>query len=461
MLQKVFAYIEQHHMIESDDHVIAGISGGADSVCLFFVLLEYQKKKNFSLEVLHVEHGIRGSESRADADFVKRLCQQYGIVFTMEAVNIPQIAQETGESEEEAGRRIRYEIFARKAAACNGGKIAVAHHENDQAETMLMNLIRGTGLKGITGIQPVRDNIIRPMLCLNREEIENFLRQKNQSFCTDLTNQELVYTRNRLRHEVIPVLKELNPEAVSHMCQASVRFLQAEDYLRQQTLLEEKDCVQRTGNEILLRQDTFQKKHPEIQMRILHKILAEAAGAAKDIQAVHMNQLLTLFQKQNGKQVMLPYGLCGIRCYEGIKLKRMKPIDGPGTESLQTMSLAEAEEKQLIQMEILGEPLKPWEIPKKKYTKCLDYDKMEKGLQIRHRRAGDYLIIDDAGHRKKLKDYLINEKVPAEQRDKIFLLADGSHIVWVIGYRISEAAKVTEKTSRILKIQFNGGKEHE
>ena len=125
------------------------------------------------------------------------------------------------------------------------------------------------------------------------------------------------------------------------------------------------------------------------------------------------------------------------------------------------MSLAEAEEKQLIQMEILGEPLKPWEIPKKKYTKCLDYDKMEKGLQIRHRRAGDYLIIDDAGHRKKLKDYLINEKVPAEQRDKIFLLADGSHIVWVIGYRISEAAKVTEKTSRILKIQFNGGKEHE
>ena len=181
------------------------LSGGADSVCLFFVLLKLQREIRFSLAAVHVNHGLRGADADADEQFVKELCEKYNVPLEISRIDLESIAKKRKQSLEEAGRDVRRETFVRVMLQYSGNRIALAHHQNDNAETMLWNLARGTGLHGLGGIHPVNGQWIRPILCLNRQEIEAYLKEENQTYCTDLTNLETIYTRNKLRHQVIPV----------------------------------------------------------------------------------------------------------------------------------------------------------------------------------------------------------------------------------------------------------------
>ncbi len=451
--KQVEQYITAQHLIEPDDLVLVGVSGGADSMCLLELLCACRQRMGFRLGGIHIEHGIRGAASLADAEYVSSYCENRGIPCEIIHVDACAYAQEHGYSLEEAARMLRYEAFEEAAqrleGAGNSVKIAVAHHREDQAETVLWQMIRGSDLRGIGGIRSRRGRVIRPLLEVERSQIEQYLTEKNIVWREDATNADTAYTRNRLRQEVFPVLKELNAQAVRHVCESAARMQEAEAYLEEQTEKVYHRIVLEQENGKLLIRTQLRDEPPILQRRVLYRALEACAGRSKDLEAKHMAALRELFDHQVGARRMLPYEIDAWRDYTGILLTHR-----------QTTEPAEERLPDGITMEVTDyEP--GMEISKKKYTKCFDYDKIEHHVQIRRRQSGDYLTIDADGHRQKLKNYLVNEKIPRQERDALWLLADGSHIMWVIGYRISDYYKVNEHTGRILKVQYSGGKENE
>ena len=545
MINKIRRFIEEYHMLGQGEHVIAGVSGGADSVCLFFVLLAVREQYQLRLTVVHVEHGIRGKESRQDAAFVEKLCADYGVVCIVRACDVPAFCKKEKLSLEEGARKLRYQIFEAEKKALGADRIAVAHNQNDAAETLLFHMIRGSGLRGMCGIEPVRGDLIRPLLCVNRTEIEAYLKEINQIYRVDATNFDPAYSRNRLRHQVIPVLTEINGQAVAHLsrstryaaeacelveelteraechvkrrrgdaflqksgirqqgeCRPDAELLQHGERRPDPELLQHGECLPEAellqDGEILLL-ETIEKEPALIRKTLVHHLLCELAGASKDLGEVHVCKSLELFDRQTGNVIDLPYGIRARRTYEGVvfagrgasvpgqEKKREKTGWKTGQETGQeTEKKARERAEETAGSKMMQVPLVPgtreitWdgtvtkirarvlerspeqEIPKKRYTKWFDYDKIKGTLLWRGRSPGDYLVINDRGGRQSIKKYLINEKVPQSRREHILLLADGVHILWVVGGRISEAVKVTEETKNILEVQVYGGNEDE
>lgn len=463
MKKKVRNFIEENHMVEKDDCILAAVSGGADSLCLLSVLHELREELGITLCVIHVEHGIRGEESLQDAAFVEEICRKYQIPCKVCHCQALEYAKEKRRTVEEAARELRYGLFRKAAQEFGADKIAVAHNQNDCAETMLFHLARGTGLKGLCGIPPIRGQIIRPLLCVSRQEIETYLACEGLEFCMDKTNEELKYTRNKIRRQILPLLVEINAHAISHMNQAAGFVSEATGLIQElRTRASEKYsmvCEEgiRISRELLLEPAMIQKE-------TLLGLLAEAAGSSKDISSIHVQQLLTLFTLQSGRTLELPYGIRARRTYEGILLER-ENVKLPAQRLCQELSVGDSLNLSSYGYEIHTRLLDKFpqneEIPKKMYTKWFDYDKIKGTMRLRTRQEHDYLVIDAKGSRKKLKKYFIDEKIPEYRRDCILLLADDAHILWVIGYRISEDIKVTEHTKRILEIQIDGGRKDE
>ncbi|NLG05863.1 MAG: tRNA lysidine(34) synthetase TilS, partial [Clostridia bacterium] len=236
MVDKVLRYIEKNQMIRENEGVIVGVSGGADSVCMLDLLLQIRKKLPMKLYVVHVNHGIRGMQAEQDAEFVKQICEQHKLPYIIREVNVPDYAAREGITSEEAGRILRYEIFRSLKVEYHAAKIAVGHHMNDQAETVLFHLFRGTGIRGMGGISQVRDDIIRPLLCVSREEIEQYAVQRKLLFCTDQTNFDNCYTRNQIRNQILPMIKQnVQEKVIEHIAQTASFFQDAERYLQKQS----------------------------------------------------------------------------------------------------------------------------------------------------------------------------------------------------------------------------------
>ena len=468
MLKKILDYIQKYHMIEEGDTIVAGISGGADSVCLLFVLLEIQKKLSFDIEVVHINHGIR-REAKEDARFVEDLCRQRGILFHLTEENIKERAKRSGHSEEEEGRLVRYQAF-REALGSRKGRIAVAHNSNDRAETMLFHLFRGTGLTGAGGILPVNGNIIRPLLCVERKEIEVWLAERRIVFCTDYTNEQDIYTRNRIRHHILTYAEEnICKGTVANMNRGADQMMEAEEYLARQTTEAADRCVSAEGQNLCIKIPEFLKEDGYLQSRILLWCLSQAAGSKKDLTAAHVQSIKTLFEKQGNGEIHLPYELIVYKKYDLGMIER-KTSSVQQNHSLKGIGFAEEYEVNLSALnegthfeipglgsvEITVFPKgESQNIPQKTYTKWFDYDKITKSAVFRTKRPGDYLTINRMLGRKSLQDYFVNEKVPRENRDEIYLFADGPHVIWVPGYRISEYYKISEETKTILQVQIS------
>lgn len=472
MVNKVVDYIKKWNMIEEGDVIITGVSGGADSVCLLHILNKLKNKFSFSIVVVHIEHGIRGVESELDARFVENIAMEYNLKYRQYSYEVRKIAKEYRLSEEEAGRKVRYEAFMKALYEFNANKIAVAHNQQDNAETMLMNLFRGSGLQGMGGIVPVRDQIIRPLLCLNRNEIENYLKKEGIVYRTDRTNLLEDYTRNKIRNRIMPyITQEINLKAVEHMAQTANQMQEVYQYVEEQAQIAFYKCVQLGEGIVEIPIDLFQKENNFIQKQMIRLAIQYLIHQLKDISSVHIKNIYELTEKSVNKTVDLPYSLVAKRTYKSIiithrqnirkeKVKKSEDlnmiIQVPGTYQLE-------DDKIEIEFSLIEEKnfKKNLIIPEKRYTKWLDCDRINSALQIRHRQPGDYIMINENFGKKKLKDYFIEQKIPREDRQNIVLLADGSHILWIIGYRISEYYKVTNTTKNILKVQVNGGNIHE
>ena len=452
-MKKALEWLERYQMIEKEEKITVGVSGGADSICLLFVLKKYQKQHPFSMEVVHVEHGLRGEESLEDAAFVQKICETLGVPFHLERVDVKELGRSEGLSPEEAGRMARYRAFEKWRKHIGATKTAVAHNADDQAETILWNLIRGTGLKGLTGIQPVNGPIIRPLLGCTRQEIEAWLSDRRISYRTDATNLEEVYTRNKLRRKVIPYLeRELNPRASRHIAMAGERIGRADAYLRRQALQRAARIGKKREGEARLNRELLLSEEPILQEYLVRWAVEQVEGGLKDINAGHVEDLLKLAAGQSGSCIHLPgnrRGICSgpwliVTSNSGERRQPPEPVPLPIPGKVQWGDF-------LVETHV--EEYWGQRIPRNEYTKWFDYDTSKNTVYLRSRQRGDYLIGDALGSRRKLKKYFIDEKIPREERDWILLVTEESHVLWCVGHRISEAYKITEDTRRILVVQ--------
>ena len=471
MMKKIEAFIKKYHMIQEHDIVVTGVSGGADSICLLFALLELKKALDFQIVVCHINHGIREVSADRDEQFVRKICEEKGLTFRVFHKNVELIAIKRKQSLEEAGRMVRREAFEKVLKEVNGTKIATAHHQNDNAETLLMNLARGSGLRGMCGITPVNGIWIRPLLCVKRSQIEEWMERYEIPFCQDETNEEDLYTRNRVRHRIIPELEtQVNPQTVKHLYEASVQVQEVWEYIAAQTKKAYADCVQEQKQEgLLIYKEKFDALPDALKKFLIKSTLENIAKASKDVTSAHISAVLDLLEGQVGRRINLPYHITAKRVYAGVLVESKK-----GKKHLNL-------EEKLSPRELLisGEIVIPERnlkvsckvfkkkanfsfslIPQKTYTKWFDYDIIKNSLIMRTRREGDFLTITADGKKQTIKKFFINQKIPSEERDTVPLIADGDEIVWIVGYRQNQAYQITEKTKHIVEIEVYGGEEN-
>lgn len=455
--ERVDRFLKKWKLIERGDHILLGISGGADSVCLARYFLAKRESLALNLYAVHVNHMLRGDEAKRDEEFVREFCRQWNIPLHVEYRDIKKESREKKCSEEEAGRLARYECFTNYARQHQCSKIAVAHHQNDVAETILFRMIRGTGVQGMAGILPVNGEIIRPFLCLSREEIIDVLKELKQDYVDDSTNKCEEYSRNYIRHRILPEMEHINKKATVHVSELGMQMQELLAYItpKMDALYKEK-LVHRENGELFLEEQVFYEMDLFEQKEILRRMLFETCGHQKDISLVHIEQLLTLMGNQEGKQQDCPYNVLARKTGEGLvltkKSKSVKSAEQPLENSLENP----LEDSLEVEFSIL-----PWnggKVAKRDCVKYFDYDKMKYKPCLRTRESGDYFIMDKEGHHKSLARYFIDAKVPSADREKQVLLADGSHIMWILGGRISEFYKVSSDTKRVLKVSVQKDK---
>ena len=447
--ETVREYMDSYSMIEEGGRVVVGLSGGADSVCLLLVL----KKLGFSVEAVHINHMIRGAEADRDEAFVRELCSREEIPLNVYKKDIPKLAGEMHMSEEEAGRYVRYETFYECAG--ENAKIAVAHNKNDLAETVLFNMIRGSSLQGLAGIRPVSGAVVRPLLMTSRAEIEEYLASIDQTYIVDSTNLETDYSRNKIRHQVIPVLEEMNDGAVDHLASIAMDAL----VLRDDMDKELGDAVDEGLGDAENREEPDRSSRIDIdrlkrlgklaQGELVLRAMEKVSGKRKDLTREHVRSVIGLSELETGKRISLPYGMVAERAYGEIRIfdaVREKTEKESGGKDAADESCPGA-----IQMSSY-DYTPDIDLSKKEYTKLIDCDKIKSALCLRTPLPGDYIVINESGGSKKLNRYFTEAKLERSLRDSVPVVADGDEIVWIVGYRLSERYKVSPSTSKVTEI---------
>lgn len=426
-------------MLEIGDTLIVGVSGGADSVCLLLILQELSKQYQLKLIVLHVHHMIRAAEADEDAIFVQNLCQTYQIPCFIEHVPVEQLAKKYALSLEEAGRNERYRLFREYQERHQAQKIAVAHHQDDNIETVLFQMLRGTGLKGLAGMESVReDGIIRPLLCCNREEIECWLLAQNQPWRVDFTNLTREYGRNKIRLDILPAIKQAFGEgAVQQLTSQCEIYREMDDYFSSKA---NEFLEQYWMENMKFPRNNFLNEPKPIQRYICLECLSRVCQSRRDLGHVHVEELLELIQKNTVSQKNFPYGITVRNQYGMIYFERE-----------QDNFINETSFQYEIEMKIkVQEELKNFQ--ENSCKKCFDYDKIKGAVILRTRQSGDWMQLYANGGKKKLKDILIDLKIPKQERDAIPLVAVGNEILWIYGHRSSQAYRVGKDTRTILEI---------
>lgn len=457
MLEKCLKTINEYNMLMPGDKIVIGISGGADSCALTHILCRLRERFCIELTAVHINHSLRGDESDGDELFVREFCAGLGVPLVCERYDILSVAERNNTGTEEAGRDVRYAAFRDVAEKTSSNKIAVAHNLNDRAETVLMRIARGSGVKGLTGISPVRDNIIRPLIDCSREEIEAYCRANGINFRTDSTNNETVYTRNKVRLNIMPLLvRDINKNAVSNIAKTAEAAALDNDFMDKEADKAYNFCKVNTFEKNIVYFDICKLKsfHRAIIKRVILKTLAELSGAHKDIYSKNVDDIFYLIYKGTGKSVSLPYGIKAQTVYDRLKLY-IPGGEKTGSYSYgltvgHTVYVKEAGKYVLISDKNEKNNIKGSNL----YTKAFDYDKINSGLVVRNRLPGDFIRLYPHPGRKKLKDFFIDKKIPRDERDNMCFISCGSEVIWVPGYWVSPCHTAESKTERVLYIHI-------
>lgn len=438
---KILSVIDKHRMLSCGDTVVIAVSGGADSMCLLHFFNKFSSRMQLNIICAHVNHGIRGAESDADEEFVRNFCNKYNIESVFAHYDVPKLAKDSGESEEQCGRRLRYEFFD---SVAENAKIATAHNLNDSAETVLFNLARGTGLKGLTGIPAVRDNIIRPLCECTREEIEQYLNDEGIAYVTDSTNLSDEYSRNKIRHNVIPVLSEINPGFYSVFSNCISVLSDTEKYVEAKI----DEAFIKTKKNIKFSVDDIIQLDKVIRDRLIIKI-ADFFGAS-DVSFRHV-EIISGFLKTGGALMLCPNVTVisdGKYLYKAV-------------EKLPELNIYEIYDKTKNVYEFPGCRLTVETVDKniiKNYNSSqlcsggyVDSDKLSNSF-FRTRKEGDRFRYVNAEHSKSLKNLFKEKNITTSDRWGIPMLADDEHILWIDGVGVSAYASVSENTENVVKI---------
>lgn len=461
MITRVLKTIEKNGIIKKGDSIVVGVSGGHDSVCLLHILSSLKEDLNLKLVVVHINHMLRGSESNRDEEFVKKLCKGLNIEFKSIHVDINKVSKEKGISLEEAGREERYKNFGMVADSVGADKIAVAHNKNDQAETVLMNIIRGTGLDGLKGMDYIRGRVVRPLLGTERSEIDAYILEKKLDTVTDSSNLESIYARNKIRLGVIPNIDKLFDSNLVKSIDRMNRLLKDDiDFIDSKAKKSYFNAVLKKENEeVELLLGKLKSMHIALKRRVIRKAIQEVRGNVKGIESVHIESVLDMINVGRvGSRVDLP-GIKIGRTYESIRFykNQIQPesfdfevfINIPGHTEI-------GDGKHLVEAKVISDyTVSDYKLIKaNSLIQVFDYDKLCEGINIRKRKEGDFFKPINSNGTKKLKEYFIDNKIPREIRDNIPLVANEREIIWIIGYKISDKFKVTENTKRVLKLSY-------
>ncbi|MBQ5950855.1 MAG: tRNA lysidine(34) synthetase TilS [Lachnospiraceae bacterium] len=542
--------MREYDMVRAGDTVVAGLSGGADSVCLTAVLAQLAPEMGFSLRAVHVHHGLRGESADADAAAAQELCRTLGIPCETVFVDVPAWARAKGLGTEEAARELRYRALreaaekafceaapaghssregsaltpaepanigksgpfcepgAENRTACEADaaetpgaprvRIAVAHHREDQAETVLFRLVRGSGLTGLAGMSPVNGDIIRPLLFAGREEILAYLREQCLSWREDETNAQETYARNFLRLRVMPLLEEVNEGAARHVAEAAESLREASEFLegeaarflkenargrscagpgeespeedssaaseekKHQGCIEavsEVDASQECAGASRI-EEAYKIADPAaalsalpdaLRREVLRRMLPESGR--RDVTRRHILEAENLLRAGVGKRIDLPGGRIFERTYDDLVCR--EAAQETETSAISPVTIVPGAENGPVTAFV--RPYAGEKVPENRYTKWFDCDKINGDIVLRSRRSGDWFLLPGGG-RKSVKSYMIDQKIPREERDGVPVVAVGDHVLWIVGYRICESVKVTPQTRRILELRATGGK---
>ncbi|WBW97942.1 tRNA lysidine(34) synthetase TilS [Oceanirhabdus sp. W0125-5] len=462
MINKVESYIKYNNMIDVGDTLIVGVSGGPDSMCLLNILLSLKEKYKLRIVVAHINHGLRGKESDDDEKYVEKYCEGNGMIFRAININVDEIAKSRKISSEMAGRDIRYEFFNKLKDEYKGNKIALAHNANDVAETIMMRIVRGTGIDGLEGIKAVREGVyIRPILCLKREEIENYCDTYNLNPRIDKTNLENIYSRNKIRLDVLPYLKEnFNEDIINTLLRLSKNVARDNDYFRGVVHNLIKDYCEVQLGEVILNKELFEV-HDALLTRCIRECIAVIKGNTNNLEQVHIYDIIKLSKKESGKKIDIPGGLLAMNSFGNIIILKK---DTKLTEKL-NLKLEISEKNTLPNGDIIEMCIrKRVEIKsfsKSKCTKYFDYDKIKGNIYVRNKREGDTMIPLGMKGRKKLKKIFSENKIPPHMRNTLPIITFDNEIAWIIGYTLGEKYKIDNRTENVLIIEYKGEKKYE
>lgn len=465
VLSEVKSLIEKHEMIASGDNVLVAVSGGADSVCLLSVLYALKDSLEITVCAAHLNHMIRGEEAERDEKFVKDLCASLGIRCFLKKTDVPELSKQEGISLEEAGRCARYDFFAELKEKENITKIATAHNMQDRAETVLMRIIRGTGLDGLYGISYKReDGVIRPLLDTKREDIEAYLDEIGRYYCEDSTNSCNDYTRNKIRNELIPYLKEnFNPRILETLVRFSSAASEDAEFLKNyaQRLSERINSPLPSHKPYALHIETLKILENSIKARLVKIMAKKAAGYDLKLEYKHILSVLEMLDKSTGAAVSLPDGIRVKTEYGWLVFENTKEILKENQNKIEDEDLfirvhpMESYYIENLSAEIAFSLVDPTIYKKRPNEQLLDFEKLEgKPLLLRTREKGDRMACFEDGREKKLKNIFIDSKIPKDSRGKIPLLCADGEIAAIVGLRVSEIYKINKNTRKALKIEY-------
>lgn len=404
--------IKTHNMLVAEDNVIVALSGGADSVALLHTLLSLKDLFKLNIMAAHINHNLRGEEADRDESFVRKLCKDNNVKLFVKSIDINKIAKDQKISTELCGRNERYNYF-KELSVKYSAKIATAHTASDNAETVLFNLTRGSGLKGMTGIQPVRDYIIRPLICCTRQDIEEYCKENNLQFVTDSSNLTDDYTRNKIRHNVIPSLKEINSDIDNTILRTSCLFDDINDYISQQVEI----SISQAKTDYGYNAEFLSELHPALKNSVIHRICKDENI---EVESSHIQLIANCLKNggavdlQGDKRAVVKQGLFRIISVKNneannFRINFKNDISFEFNEKLYKVSTEESKNnKELLNPELA-----------------------EKNLYFRTRQSGDVFTLPHRNVTKTLKKLFNELKIPAELRDNLLVLTDGSVIYWI------------------------------
>jgi tRNA(Ile)-lysidine synthase len=453
VVQKALQFIREQELLKNGDSVVVGLSGGPDSTFLLQLLLIIQNIFDIKIYAAHLNHKLRGKEADADEEFVKEFCKKNKIECLIDKKDIRKIAQEKKQSIEETARIERYKLFNEALQKFKANKIATGHTLNDNAETMIFNFIRGSGVSGLRGIPVKRDNIIRPLLGLTKEEILDFLKKENVPFRVDSTNLEEDYTRNFIRNKIIPLLSEINPSLYETLSITSDLLRLLEKYIQVEEAKFEKLFVTKKADKFLKIkiEDNIDYKN-----YLMLDLIRKRINSVFNIQVGYekTKEIVNLIKQDKGTTIQINEKTIALKERNSI-LILVEPEFEEINFSVTYDSKLQKYYGSYFEFKISSASVKEAKLSDNPLVEFFDADKVKHKLILRNWKPGDKFVPLGMKYSKKVSDILTDAKVPFVFKKQILVLCDGPEIIWLVGIRLSEKYKVTNETKKVIKARIN------